>query len=131
MMGLTRVSDLSEAALTPTLSGREKIAATWWPYIWPPLLLSALVLLALGQFLQVGLVSTDWWPVVSTNRVENMSDFVRAFQASAEMGQWTLLAQTVREWKATAAVHADPELVEQLTSPLSDDFGEVHDPTEH
>jgi hypothetical protein len=57
-------------------------------------------------------------------------DFVRAFQASAEMGQWTLLAQTVRKWKATATVHADPELVEQLSSPLSDDFSAIPDPTE-
>src|SRR5207247_8982874 len=40
---------------------------------WPPLLLTALVLVALGQFLQVGLVSTDWWPVISTNRVQNLS----------------------------------------------------------
>lgn len=64
------------------------------------------------------------------DRAQFVTDFVRAFQASAEMGQWTLLAQTVREWKATAAVYADPELVEQLTSPLSDDFGAVPDPTE-
>jgi hypothetical protein len=61
-MGVTRASDLSEAAVTPAsgLSESEKIATTWWPRIWPPLLVSALVLLALGQFLQVGLVSTDW-----------------------------------------------------------------------
>jgi hypothetical protein len=64
------------------------------------------------------------------DRAQFVTDFVRAFQASAEMGQWTPLAQTVREWKATAAVHADPELVEQLTSPLNDDFGAVPDPTE-
>src|SRR5262249_51353266 len=35
----------------------------WWPRVWPPLFLTVLVVLALGQFLQVGLVSTDWWPV--------------------------------------------------------------------
>ena len=59
-----------------------------------------------------------------------VTDFVRAFQASAEMGQWTLLAQTVREWRATAAVYADPGLAEQLTGPISDDLGGVPDPTE-
>lgn len=64
------------------------------------------------------------------DRAQFVTDFVRAFQASAEMGQWTALAQTVREWKATAAVHADPELVELLSSPLNDDFGGVPDPTE-
>lgn len=64
------------------------------------------------------------------DRDQFVTDFVRAFQASAEMGQWAPLALTVREWKATAAIHADPELVEQLTSPLNDDFGAVPDPTE-
>ena len=37
-----------------------------------------------------------------------VTDFVRAFQASAEIGQWSLLAQTVREWRATAAIYTDP-----------------------
>ena len=64
------------------------------------------------------------------DRAQFVTDFVRAFQASAEMGQWASLAQTVREWKTTAAIHADPELVEQLSSPLNDDFGPVPDPTE-
>ncbi|MGH3966162.1 MAG: hypothetical protein ACRDRY_23425 [Pseudonocardiaceae bacterium] len=64
------------------------------------------------------------------DRVQFVTDFVRAFQASAEMGQWTSLAQTVRGWKATAAVHADPELAEQLSSLLKDDFGAVPNPTE-
>lgn len=64
------------------------------------------------------------------DRVRFVTDFVRAFQASAEMGQWTSLAQTVREWKATAAVYSDPELAEQLSRPLNDDFGAVPDPTE-
>jgi hypothetical protein len=59
-----------------------------------------------------------------------VTDFVRAFQASAEMGEWTLLSQTVREWKATAAIHAHPDLVKQLSGPLDDDFGVVPDPTE-
>ena len=49
--------------------------------------------------------------------------FVRAFQASAEIGQWSLLAQTVREWRVTAAVYADPGLAEQLIGPLGDDLG--------
>lgn len=65
------------------------------------------------------------------DRAQFVTDFVRAFQASAEMGQWTLLSQTVREWKATAAVHADPALVQQLSVPLDDDFGVVPDPTDN
>ena len=63
------------------------------------------------------------------DRVQFVTDFVRAFQACAEIGQWTLLSQTVREWKTTAAIHADPELVKQLSEPLDGDFGPIADPT--
>ena len=45
-------------------------------------------------------------------------DFVKAAQISAELGQWGVLGQTLREWKATAAVHADPALRQELTRPL-------------
>ena len=34
--------------------------------------------------------------------------FVRAVQAAAELGQWSVLSQVIVEWKATAAVHAGP-----------------------
>lgn len=64
------------------------------------------------------------------DRAQFVTDFVRAFQASAEVGHWAQVSQTVREWKATAAVHADPGLVRQLSGSLDDDFGAVPDPTE-
>lgn len=57
-------------------------------------------------------------------------DFVRAVQASAELEQWHILAQTVTEWRSTAAIHADPELARQLTGPIDGDFGPVPEPTE-
>ncbi|MDG4823408.1 hypothetical protein O7635_16245 [Asanoa sp. WMMD1127] len=57
-------------------------------------------------------------------------DFVKAAQISAELGQWGVLGQTVREWKATAAVYADPALTRELTGPLSDDHGPVPGPEE-
>ena len=63
------------------------------------------------------------------DRTQFVTDFVRAFQASAESGHWAPLAQTVREWKTTAAIHADPELVRQLCDPPDSDFGLVPDPT--
>ncbi|MGH3897263.1 MAG: hypothetical protein ACRDTA_03240 [Pseudonocardiaceae bacterium] len=64
------------------------------------------------------------------DRAQFVTDFVRAFHASAEIGQWTLLSQTVREWRATAAVHACPDLVKQFSGPLNDDFGVIRDPIE-
>ncbi|MFG1952152.1 hypothetical protein [Micromonospora sp. NPDC048830] len=59
-----------------------------------------------------------------------VSDFVTATRISADLGQWSVLAQTLREWKATAAVYTDPALVRELTEPLSDDHGPVPGPTE-
>jgi len=50
-------------------------------------------------------------------------DFVRAVGASAELGRWSVLAQVLVEWKATAAVYADPALVEELMRPLNPTWG--------
>lgn len=63
-------------------------------------------------------------------RAQFVADFVRAFQASAELEQWSILAQTVREWQSTAIIHADPVLATRLTGPLEDDLGPVPAPTE-
>jgi hypothetical protein len=75
-----------------------------WPRAWPPLFLTVLVLLALGQFLQVGLVSTDWWPVLSTNKVENLSDFIRAFQQPIGAGDPHFIEQTARHYRPIAVL---------------------------
>src|SRR5437764_14281235 len=71
---------------------------TWWPRVWPPIFLTLLVLLALGQFLQVGLVSTDWWPVLSTNQVQNLSDFLRAFREPIGAGDPHFIHETARHY---------------------------------
>lgn len=70
----------------------------------PPLFLTALVLLALGQFLQVGLVSTDWWPVVSTNRVQSLADFIRAFQEPIGAGDPHFVHETARHYRPLAVL---------------------------
>jgi hypothetical protein len=59
-----------------------------------------------------------------------VADFSRAAQISAELGQWSVLAETVREWKATAAVYADRALLDQLTGPITADHGPVPGPVE-
>lgn len=69
----------------------------------------------------------DLLPVA--DRLQFVSDFVRAVGASAELGRWSVLAQVLVEWKATAAVHADPALVAELSRPLEDDLGPVPAPT--
>lgn len=62
------------------------------------------------------------------DRARFVADFVRAVGASAELGRWSVLAQVLVEWKATAAVHADPALVVELSRPLDDDLGPVPAP---
>jgi hypothetical protein len=52
---------------------------------------------------------------------EFANDFVRSAQAAAELGRWEVLAQTLREWKATAAIYTDPVLLEALTRPITDE----------
>ncbi|NRN64064.1 hypothetical protein GC106_12700 [Kibdelosporangium sp. 4NS15] len=64
-----------------------------------------------------------------SERAQFVADFARAFQASAELGQWSVLAQTIREWQSTAAIHADPVLARQLSRPIDDDLGPVPAPT--
>ena len=51
--------------------------------------------------------------------------FVKAARISAELGQWSVLAEMLRERKATAMVYTDPDLLGQLSGPLSDDLGPV------
>jgi hypothetical protein len=72
-----------------------------------------------------------WLDVLAPeDRAQFVADFVRAFQASAELGEWSMVAQTIREWQSTAAIHADPSLAGELARPLSEDFGPVPHPTE-
>ena len=66
----------------------------------------------------------------STERAGFVVEFVRAVQASAELGEWTALARTINEWKATATVYTDPTLAAQLSGPLDTDHGAVPSPDE-
>lgn len=62
------------------------------------------------------------------DRRQFTTDFVRAVGASAELGRWSVLAQVIIEWRATAAVLAGPAMADELTRPLSDDLGLVPAP---
>ena len=66
----------------------------------------------------------------ANEQAQFVRDFARAFQASAELGEWSVLAQTIREWRATAAIHSDPTLAAQLSGPVGGDFGPVPAPIE-
>jgi hypothetical protein len=59
-----------------------------------------------------------------------VTEFIKATRISAELGRWSVLAQLLREWKATAMVYSDPELLRQMTTPLNDDLGPVPAPVD-
>src|SRR5256885_14922289 len=47
-----------------------------------------------------------------------VEDFSRVVVAAAELDNYAPLVQLVREWRATAEVHADPKLARRLKRPL-------------
>lgn len=55
-------------------------------------------------------------------------EFGRVFETTADVERWNGLIRTVQEWKATAAVHADPNLRHGLSTPLDDARGPVPAP---
>ncbi|WP_297627561.1 hypothetical protein [Nocardia sp.] len=70
-----------------------------------------------------------WVDVLSEkSQAQFVKDFARAFQASAELGEWSILTQTIIEWRSTALIAADPVLAERLTRPAEGDFGPAPEP---
>lgn len=65
-----------------------------------------------------------------TERTRFVTEFVRAFQASAEIGEWSTLDQMIMEWKSTAVAHSDPQLAGLLADAIHEDLGLVPNPDE-
>jgi hypothetical protein len=55
-------------------------------------------------------------------------EFARVVTASAELDNYGPLSQLVREWRATAEVHADPKLARRLRRPVQGGGGPVPAP---
>ncbi len=58
-----------------------------------------------------------------------LADFVRTARAAADVGVLSPLVAVLAEWKATAALHADPALAADLRRPLPGDGGPVPAPS--
>lgn len=56
----------------------------------------------------------DFLPAV--DRATFVKEYVRTLDATADVGVPSVIARFVREWKATAAIHADPRLYAILTN---------------
>jgi hypothetical protein len=57
-----------------------------------------------------------------------VAEFTKAARISAELGQWSVLADLLRGWKATAMIYTDPDLLRQLSGPVDEDLGVVPAP---
>jgi hypothetical protein len=70
-----------------------------------------------------------WLDVLPPEAVDEFAlEFARAAEAAADLGQWEVVAQLLRAWKATAAIEADPDLRARLRAPVVGDFGPVASP---
>jgi hypothetical protein len=56
-----------------------------------------------------------------------LDEFVGTLRASLELDNFTPVAQLITEWKHTAELYADPDLLAQITR-TADDFGPVPEP---
>jgi len=60
---------------------------------------------------------------------EFATEFAETARAAAELGNMAPVAPVIEAWRATAEIHADPELHKALTVPLDGtDYGPVLDP---
>ncbi|WP_212826478.1 hypothetical protein [Catellatospora sp. TT07R-123] len=56
-------------------------------------------------------------------RPEFAAEFVATFEACSDLEVWAPMERLMREWRATAAIYADPELAARLRGPFDDDLG--------
>lgn len=54
----------------------------------------------------------------AADRVTFVEDVVRTAEGAAELGSMAPLARVLKEWQATAAIHADPILALKLKRPI-------------
>lgn len=59
---------------------------------------------------------TEWLP--PHERAAFVVDLLRSVAQAASLESYRPINQTVREWAATAAIHADPELASRLRKPI-------------
>lgn len=71
---------------------------------------------ALGEALGDAFPWLEFLP--AADRRAFVQEFSRVVVAAADLDNYTPLGQLVREWRATAEIHADPKLARRLRRPL-------------
>ena len=71
---------------------------------------------AVGTSLSEAYPWTEYLP--NEERQQFMEEFARELAAAASIGDFKAVVQFLHEWKATAEVYADPELLRTLSGPI-------------
>lgn len=85
-----------------------------------------------GQALADAFPWVDFLP--EPEREAFAAELTQMMIATSAVDNYTPLVQLVREWRATAEIHADPELARRLAAPIDDPTGGLvlfPDPTGH
>lgn len=85
--------------------------------------------LAVHSPTELSVALTEVFPWVeflpNIDRAAFLDELSRTIVASAELDNFAAVGQLLREWRATAEVHADPELAQRLSRPLDAEGGPV------
>lgn len=85
---------------------------------------------AVGARLVSAAAATPWVTFLpERSRQTFVEELIRTAEAAGELGSMAPLAQLLVEWKATAAIHADPALSVELTRPIAEIGGRVPAPS--
>ncbi|MGH3680510.1 MAG: hypothetical protein ACRDT2_09710 [Natronosporangium sp.] len=88
--------------------------------------------LLLTRSIEVAVKETFPWTgaLPSDGREEFFAEFVETFEVCKDLDVWVPLERLLVEWRATATIHADPELREALRRPMivDEELGPVPPP---
>ena len=93
------------------------------------LLLTALADRAVREHLRASVNAIPWLKFLPEwERDAFFEDFFRTAEAAAGLGVMAPLGRVLREWRATAAIYADPMLAQELRRPVPGDGDRVPQP---
>lgn len=69
--------------------------------------------------------------LTADDRMTFVQELIEVMDASEDLGSPAPVLQLITEWRHTAQIYADPELLETLRSEVVEDFGAVPAPANH
>jgi hypothetical protein len=69
--------------------------------------------------------------LTADDRMTFVQELIEVMDASEDLGSPAPVLQLITEWRHTAQIYADPELLETLRSEVVENFGAVPAPANH